>query len=200
MKSVYLRSGLTLLCAAILSACGGSDGSLQLSGTISGLGARTGLTLVNNGNGEELVINKDTTQTSFVFTRLVAVDEYFDVQPKIAANAGFSCVASNNQGKANVYNAYYVVVTCTPDPRKLGGTVSGLTGSGLVLANGSATVPVSANGAFALPTIGDGSVYGVTVLTQPAGQTCTVANGVGTAGKTDVTNVTVTCSNNGSQT
>jgi hypothetical protein len=34
MKSSYLRAGLALLCAVILSACGGSNGSLQLSGTV----------------------------------------------------------------------------------------------------------------------------------------------------------------------
>jgi hypothetical protein len=45
-----------------------------------------------------------------------------------------------------------------------------------------------------LPTkIGDGFAYGVTVLTQPAGLTCTVQNGVGKMGTTNVSNVAVNC-------
>jgi hypothetical protein len=35
--------------------------------------------------------------------------------------------------------------------------------------------------------------YGVSILANPAGQSCTVANGVGTMGPADVNNVTVTC-------
>jgi hypothetical protein len=64
--------------------------------------------------------------------------------------------------------------------------------------NGSATVgPFSANtisfsfGAVLTP----GSSYEVTVQTTPTGLTCSVANGRGTAGAADVSDVKVTCSN-----
>jgi len=53
-----------------------------------------------------------------------------------------------------------------------------------VSANGSINFPI------ALPT---GSLYDVTVLTQPAGQTCTVTNGAGTVANANVTNVAVDC-------
>ncbi len=78
----------------------------------------------------------------------------------------------------------------------IGGAVSGLTGTGLVLQNnGGDNLPVSASGgAFTFATaIGSGSPYAVTVLTQPAGQTCTVQNGSGVA-NADVSNVAVSCS------
>jgi ZU5 domain len=76
----------------------------------------------------------------------------------------------------------------------VGGAVSGLTGSGLVLANpGSSNLPIAADGSFTFaPTVGAGSAYAVSVLTQPAGQTCTVVNGSGTA-NANVTNVAVSC-------
>ncbi|KQQ47559.1 hypothetical protein ASF61_02705 [Duganella sp. Leaf126] len=193
---MYLRSGLALLCGAILSACGGSSGDLQLSGTINGY-TKKGLQLVNNGNGETLDVTDSAT--SFVFTRRVSVDDNFDIQvSKQPANA--TCVPSSNQGRANVYNAYTIVITCTNVPRTLGGSISGLTSDGLVIANGTDTVTV-ARGAtsFVFPhTVGDGSNYGINILTQPAGQTCTIPAGTGTGNITggDLTNaVTVSCVN-----
>ena len=76
----------------------------------------------------------------------------------------------------------------------IGGTVSGLTGTGLVLQNNAGNnLTVAANGAFTFATpVGAGSTYNVSVLTQPAGQICTVTSGSGTA-NAPVTNVAVSC-------
>jgi uncharacterized repeat protein (TIGR03803 family) len=78
----------------------------------------------------------------------------------------------------------------------IGGTVSGLSGAGLVLQdNGGNNLAVSANGNFTFTTaIADGDTYKVTVLTQPSvpAQTCTVKNGDGTA-TAKVTDVEVAC-------
>ncbi len=77
----------------------------------------------------------------------------------------------------------------------IGGSVSGLTGTGLVLQNnGGDNLPVLVDSAFTFATsVGAGSPYNVTVFTQPTGQTCTVANGSNTA-NANVTNVAVSCS------
>src|SRR5204863_4239628 len=69
-------------------------------------------------------------------------------------------------------------------PFTIGGTVSGLSGSGLVLQNnGADNIGVLANASsFAFPnTVVNGGAYSVSVLTQPSGQTCTVQGGSGTA-------------------
>ena len=80
----------------------------------------------------------------------------------------------------------------------VGGTVSGLTGSGLVLRNnGGDDLPVSTSGTFTFANkIAVGAAYVVTVSTQPANptQTCVVTNGSGTMGSSNVTNVSVACS------
>jgi hypothetical protein len=179
MKSSYLRAGLALLCAVILSACGGNNGSLALSGTISYSGpAKAGLVLENTNTGEKVAI--DTGVTSFVFTKLLAEDEQFNVISHDPA--GEVCTGTTaNSGKASVYTVYYLVFTCKVNPYTLGGTVKNLTGSGLVLANGSDTVGVppsataGSNISFIFPTkVADGASYGVSVLTQPTGQTCSV--------------------------
>lgn len=76
----------------------------------------------------------------------------------------------------------------------VGGTVTGLTGT-LVLQNNMAdNLTITTNGVFTFRSpIGYGSSYDVSVLTQPTGQTCTIANGTGAFPGMSVTNVTLTC-------
>ena len=78
----------------------------------------------------------------------------------------------------------------------LGGTISGLTSPGLVLANGATVLAVAANAtSFMLPgTVAAGSSYNVSVQTQPSGLSCTVGNGTGTMPSANVANVAVSCS------
>jgi sugar lactone lactonase YvrE len=77
----------------------------------------------------------------------------------------------------------------------LGGGISGLTSSGLVLADGIDTLTVaSAATGFTMPTaLAEGASYTVSVQTQPAGQACSVSNGSGTISGANVTNVAVAC-------
>ena len=78
----------------------------------------------------------------------------------------------------------------------VGGTVSGLASTGLVLQNNNASdLAVGANGAFTFAApMAVGASYSVTVKTQPSGQTCSVGNGSGTSAGANVNNVTVICS------
>lgn len=79
----------------------------------------------------------------------------------------------------------------------VGGSVSGLLGSGLVLQlAGAADVAVAANGDFAFgDKFAKKTSYAVSVKQQPANpaQTCTVNNASGTIADSDVTNVSVVC-------
>jgi hypothetical protein len=77
----------------------------------------------------------------------------------------------------------------------VGGSVSNLTGNGLVLQNnGADNLAVSANGPFSFATeLASGSTYSVRVATQPTAQTCNVTNGNGTISNADVTNIAVNC-------
>ena len=78
----------------------------------------------------------------------------------------------------------------------VGGTVSGLTGTGLALQNnGGDTLAVAAAAtAFTFSTeLLDLAVYAVTVSAQPTGQTCSVTNDSGTIATADVTDVAVDC-------
>jgi 6-phosphogluconolactonase len=83
----------------------------------------------------------------------------------------------------------------------VGGTVTGVVGSGLVIQNNSGNnLAIGANGQFVFGnSVDDGGAYSVTVLTQPSNpaQTCTVRNGSGTINKNDVSNVLVACTQTG---
>ncbi|HTV13892.1 MAG TPA: hypothetical protein VME68_04200 [Acidobacteriaceae bacterium] len=84
----------------------------------------------------------------------------------------------------------------TPPPPAtytIGGTISGLTGSGLVLQNnGGDNLTVSASSStFTFATAITGT-YDVTVLTQPSGENCTITSGTGTA-SANVTGVSIAC-------
>ncbi len=83
----------------------------------------------------------------------------------------------------------------SPPSPQVGGTISGLSATGLVLANGSDTLAVGAGTTtFTMPRhLSTGDVYAITVATQPAGLTCLVAHGSGTVATTDVTSAVVTC-------
>ena len=80
----------------------------------------------------------------------------------------------------------------------LGGALSGLTASGLVLAAGGQTVSLAANAtSFTFATAeASGTSYSVTVSSQPSGSTCAVANGSGTISSSNITNIQVTCAAN----
>jgi uncharacterized delta-60 repeat protein len=83
-----------------------------------------------------------------------------------------------------------------PPGFRLGGTVDGLQGSGLVLQNFGSELPVSGNGSFTFPaTLAAGQPYDVGVKTQPHGpaQVCTVQNGRGKVGIANVTGIAVHC-------
>jgi uncharacterized repeat protein (TIGR03803 family) len=73
--------------------------------------------------------------------------------------------------------------------------VSGLSGSGLTLGNGATTLQVAAGAtSFTISSsLASRAAYAITVVSQPADQMCTVAQGTGTIGTANVGNVVVTC-------
>ena len=63
-----------------------------------------------------------------------------------------------------------------------------------LLNNGADADTVPTNGMFLFSsTLATGAAYAITVGSQPLHQTCTVTNGTGTVGSSNVTNIAVTC-------
>lgn len=208
MKNLTLRSCVVVACALALASCGGGSSNLLLGGTINGL-TKSGLSL-QNGNGTALEI--PTGSTTFGFPQLLASDEAFEVkivtQPK-----GAKCSVVNGKGTTGSFDITSVIVNCVTDTYNLGGTITGtLDVNGLVLANGIETKAIKAGAkTFTMSAqkddgsplvnsdgsvsgkVADGAPYGITIYQQPLPRTCTVTNGVGTMGSSDISNVIVNC-------
>jgi hypothetical protein len=166
-----------------------------VGGSVSGLSG-TGLVLSLNAGAQTLPIAANGT---FTFPTALADGTAYAVtvgtQP---SGPSQTCTVSNGSGTLAGANVSNVAVTCTTNSYTVGGSVSGLVGSGLVLTlNGSTNLPVGANGTFAFPgALASGTAYTVTVSTQPTSpvETCTVTNNSGTIAAANVTNVAVSCS------
>lgn len=194
MKSSYLRAGAALACALALSACGGSDGDLGLGGSFSGV-TKPGLVLQNNGGSDLTIAPTANGSGAFFFSQLQETDSDYNVTVKSIPSNAEKCEAFRNTGKV-AFTINTVVIACTVKTHKLTGTVSGLTGSNLVLVNGADRIPVAAGATtFAMTPVNEDAPYGVAILTQPDNQTCTVANGSGVMGANDVNNVAIACVN-----
>ncbi len=166
-----------------------SADSFTVGGSVSGLSG-AGLVLQNNG-ADDLGLAVNGT---FAFATPVAHGSPYSVTIKTQP-AGQTCSVSNGSGVLGAANVTTVSVACSDIGYTVGGMVSGLTGTGLVLRNnGGDDKSVSANGSFTFATtLASGAAYSVTVKAQPSGQTCSVANGSGTIGAANVTNVVVSC-------
>ena len=194
MKSSYLRAGAALACALALSACGGSDGDLGLGGRFFGV-TKPGLVLQNNGGSDLAIAPTSTGSGTFFFSQLMETDSDYNVTIKSFPTNAKTCEARQNTGKV-AFTINTVQIICTIRTHVLSGTVSGLTGNNLVLVNGADRVPVAAGATtFRMADVDEDAPYGIAVLTQPDNQTCTVANGTGVMGATDVTTAAVTCVN-----
>ncbi len=197
-----------LLVVLLLAACGGGGGyggggmppagggmlTYTIGGNVTGLGSGQQVTLDNNGANQLSVAANGT----FTFTTPVALNSSYAVtvgtQP-----AGQICTVSNGSGTGVMANITNVSVTCSANTYTISGSVTGL-GSGQQVTldnNGANPLTVTANGTFIFTTpVAYNSSYAITVGTQPAGQTCTVANGSGSGVTANITNVSVTCSAN----
>ena len=181
-----------------LVGCGGDSGGDRgdppgpsahtIGGSISGL-TSAGLVLSNS----VFTVQPDAGATSFLFPIGLPIGTSYQVNVKTQP-PGLTCTTQGASGTVGTTDVTSVAVSCTPTLYAIGGTVSGLTGTGLVLANGSDVVDVAANATqFTLPAHANGSAYAVVVQTQPAGQRCTVSAGSGTVASQAISDVKVDC-------
>ena len=199
--------GLGLLCVMAMAACSGGGGGIgvppppppppqtfTVGGSVSGL-AGSGLVLQDNG-GNDLAV---ASSGNFVFSTALASGGAFNVTVKTQPlSPTQTCVVASAAGTVGSANVTNVAVTCTTNTYSIGGSVTGLTGAGLVLqdnaGNDLAVAAGSTTFTFSTP-VASGATYQVTVKTQPTApsQTCAATAATGTVVSTNVTNVAVTC-------
>jgi trimeric autotransporter adhesin len=154
----------------------------------------SGLILRNNG-GDDLRIDGNGR---FVFSMTLPAGAVYDVsvaeQPRDPAQ---TCTIANASGTIGARNVTNVKVSCVREGFTIGGQVSDLSGSGLVLQNnGGDDLPIASDGSFEFPTpLPDRAQYNVTVAAQPANpsQQCEVKHGSGFVHNSDVRNIEVEC-------
>ncbi len=163
-----------------------------VGGSVFGL---SGTLVLENNGGDALTLNADGT---FTFSTALPPGSAYLVTVQ-SQPATQTCTVTNGSGTITNANITNVTVNCSTNTRTVGGSVSGLAVSESVVLqnNGSDNLTVNSNGSFTFSTpVAQGATYSVTVLTQPSTQTCTVTNGSGTAGASNITNVQVSCSTN----
>lgn len=169
--------------------CGGAH---TVGGTLTGLETGGSITLQNNGGDARVV----TQNGAFTFSQTVAQSRPYAVTVS-SQPTGQSCAVTNASGTVPNANVTNVAVACTNQTYNLGGTVSGLIGSVTLRNDGGNNITISQNGAFTFPTkVPYRGTVAVSVLTQPAGQACTVSNGTGLMGAADIGNVSISCTSN----
>ena len=142
---------LALLTVAFASCGGGSSAPPPyyiIGGTVHGL-AGSGLVLQDNG-GDALAV---ATNGSFKFeTAVVSGHSYAVTVAAQPSNPSQDCVVSSGAGVVTNGAVTDIAVNCT-NSYAVGGTVTGLSGSGLVLAdNGTDQLSVNAQGRFTFST------------------------------------------------
>jgi surface protein len=170
--------------------------SFTVGGTISDL-ASTGLVLSNNG--QDIAIPK-TGPFTFTFDPQVDGIAYAVTVKTQPTELSQTCTVNNGSGTLAGVNVTDVAVTCTTDTFTVGGNVSDLAGTGLVLQNNAGDdLSIGADGNFEFgTTLDDGNSYSVSIKVQPTdlSQTCSVTNSSGTLAGADITDVSVTCVTN----
>ncbi len=198
---VFMLSVMALITAV---GCGSGEShsvpaaAYTIGGSVFGLSG-TGLVLQDNG-GNNLTVSAIATSYAFTFDGSIPSGGASYSITVLSDPAGQACTVVNPIGTATA-NVANVDISCTnlaAVTYTIGGTVTGLKGPGLMLQddlgiNDDDLLPVSGNGSFRFVNpVASGGAYSVTVLTQPTGRNCAVANGSGTAGA-NVTNMSVVC-------
>ncbi|MEH3087483.1 MAG: NHL repeat-containing protein [Xylophilus ampelinus] len=163
-------------------------GAWSLGGNVRGLGDGT-LVLANGDDSVRL-----SADGGFVFAQPLPAGAGYDVVVRSNPD-GRSCAVANGSGTMGTAAVMNVSVTCAANAFTLGGSVSGLSADGLLLANGSDVLRVAAHaGAFTMgQPVPAGAAYDVVVRMQPRGLRCIAGNNAGTMGTADVTGVAVAC-------
>ena len=186
---VIAISGVLAACHHDHSNATDTPPTYTVSGMVSGL-TGAGLVLANNGVNQPVAASG-----SFSLAAPLSAGATYNVtiasQPASPAQI---CTVNNGSGVTNA-NVSNIAVTCVNVTYTISGTVSGLTGTGLILSNSGINLPIAAAGSFSLAApLNAGAAYDLSVATQPGApaQVCAVTNGAGVA-NANVSNISVTC-------
>ena len=201
MKATFLGTGV-LAMALALAGCGGKS-EFTISGVIldaagNEAGPKTAGLVLANGS-DEITIAPGVSR--FSFPQTVEYGKNYNVVIKTQPQY-MTCTPPSTAGTAGRMESVAIQIVCAQNTYSVVVAVNGLaevaTGAAqLQLINGSTVLPVvSTSPSATFSGIPVGSTYGVTIFQQPAGQTCTIANGAGVMGDANRADTVVTCTKN----
>jgi hypothetical protein len=170
-----------------------------VGGTISGIASGNSVVLQNN-SGDDLTVSAGSGD--FTFSTALADGSAYSVTVLTNPDTPNQvCTVSTGGGSIASEDVSSVSISCVTTTYTVGGTISGLAqGTEVVLQNNAADdLTLNNNDPFTFATaIDDGSIYLVTVLTNPESpnQTCTVSNESGTVNGDNVATISVSCTTN----
>jgi uncharacterized repeat protein (TIGR03803 family) len=185
-----------LFALGLISCGGGGSGNNGVSGTYSITAsvkelASGGLVLLVNS--AQVSVNSGATGVSLASGLNTGTTYTVTVQTQ---PTGETCSVSNGSGTIAASNVTNIVVSCAANTVKIGGSITGLSASGLVLLNnGGDATPIAANSTqFVMESpIAYGGSYSITVKKPPGGETCQITEGSGTDVTTNIDSVVITC-------
>lgn len=199
---------LLLLAAVALSSCGGAStppavvSYYTIGGTFvvgGGKVAPAANLVLRNNRGDDLIVVAGAT--NFTFATKIASGTAYDVTVYTQPTSQF-CTVSSGVGTASA-NVTSVSLSCIP-AYTIGGTITGLTGTGLIMhLNGGGSIgenlsiPALAT-TFTFKTLLSGTgFYAVTELSRPKGpsQECTLTGNSGFMTGANYSGIAVTCFN-----
>lgn len=161
----------------------------RVGGSVSGLSGELGIIL---NDGETLSL---TANGSFFFNTTLADSTPIDIRI-VQQPQGQRCEMTAT-GTINGADYTSLEINCSDFSAPLfsiGGVVSGLDGTLILLNNDSDQLTISENGAYRFTDeLASQQNYAVTISSTPEGQTCFLSNGTGAVSSTAVTNVDVEC-------
>jgi len=169
-----------------------------IGGTVSGLPGK-------KSEGEELIMQLNAEHDIHIFE-----DNYFYFPDQVnnkfvydvtvishPKNPDQECFVTDGSGKINGKSFTDIFIECILESYSIGGTVSGLSGTGLVLQiNGGDDLEIFEDGDFTFETpIQWGTEYTVDILTQPSDpdQICVIQNETGIVAGSDITDISIIC-------
>lgn len=169
-----------------------STNDYTLSVNVAGLADGESVTVASTVGG---VLSPIVSNGAFDFPDAIADQTAYTVSISQQPTTQTCTLGSNASGTIDGADVE-VDVTCV-NTYSVGGSISGLSGTVILQNNGGNSLSTASNGAFSFSErLVEGASYSVTVFTQPSGQTCSVTNGSGTMGSSNVTNVSVSCAAN----
>ncbi len=169
--------------------------------TASGTPATYNITICLNADGPLSCQNADVTALNLSILTTIPNHTYPNAGIKINT-PGYTLQSSclkNSLGFCTFQLSntvpVHVSVTST-EAYSIGGPISGLTASGLVLQNNGGdnlTVPANATSFVFSTPLTSGETYHITILSEPVGQNCLIQNGTGIVSNHPVTSIDITC-------